>query len=65
MDHATLDRFAAMTVKASAPPVADIEGLGPHERLAYSRVRRRGWLLEQEKIPYDFAVSALVRIVSR
>lgn len=59
MDSQTLDRHASFITKAKSTSHENVLMLTEKEHQAYVRVKNGQLLLEQEKIPYDYAVECL------
>lgn len=59
MDTATLDRCASLLEPAREASYVDTSALSSEEIAAYLRAKNTRTLLEQEKIPYDYALARL------
>lgn len=63
MDLATLRDCERLVVKASESRSEEVCNLNEIEKATYLLVKERNWLLEQEKIPHQYAVDRLSRML--
>lgn len=59
MDQETLERFAALAIREPNPYRGDVGYLTPGENDVFGFLRKRDLRLEQERIPWDYAVGRL------
>lgn len=64
MDRATLDKFSPLAVTEPAPFHGAVGHLTPDESKALRKIREHDLRLEQERIPWDYAIGAIAKALS-